>query len=301
MANRISTTSAYTRVYGDLTRTFNRMSRTQGQIASSKKLERPSDNPTDVAVALKERSTQRRLEQYANNATDAVGWLRVSDSALMGVQEQAMQARVELASAVSGATDTQSRDAIANAIEGIRDNIVQLGNTSFGGRFVFGGTASTATPPFAPGGGYVGDNGNVRRVIDEGVTVDVNMTGAAVFGTRNAGTPLAGDMFQILDEMAKAVRANDTPAIQAAEAAFQTAVDRVSTAQIHVGGVSNQVEGSMARSEMTLIDVKARLSRVEDTDIAEALISLSSDEAAYRAALGVTARVIQPTLMDFLR
>ena len=218
MANRVSTNSSFTRVYGDLTRTFNRMARTQGQIASTKKLEKPSDNPTDVAVALKERSTQRRLEQYANNAIDAVGWLRVSDSALMGVQDEAMNARVQLASAVSGATDAQSREAIANAIEGIRDNIVQLGNTSFGGRYVFAGTASTATPPFGPAGAYAGDGGAVRRVIDDGVTVDVNITGAAVFGARNAGTPLAGDMFQALDEMAKAVRADDATAMKAAGA-----------------------------------------------------------------------------------
>ena len=52
---------------------------------------------------------------------------------------------------------------------------------------------------------------------------------------------------------------------------------------------------------MRAIDVKERLSKVEDTDLAEALISLRSDEAAYQAALGVTARVIQPTLIDFLR
>jgi flagellar hook-associated protein 3 FlgL len=141
----------------------------------------------------------------------------------------------------------------------------------------------------------------VRRAIDDGVTIDINITGSAVFGTRNAAAPLSGDMFQIMTAMAAAVRAEDVPAMQAASAAFDTAVDRVSTAQIHVGGVSNQVETSINRNSQVMIDVKDRLSRVEDTDLAEAILSLKSDEASYQAALGVTARVIQPTLMDFLR
>jgi flagellar hook-associated protein 3 FlgL len=299
MTTRVSTNASQARIYGDLTRTFNRMTRTQEQIASTKKLQRPSDNPTDVAVALKERATRNRLDQYAANATDGIGWLRVTDSALMGVQEDALQAKVQLASAINGAIDSTGREAIAQALEGIRDGLVQLGNSAYGGRMVFAGSASAT--PYAADGTYNGDSGPVRRLIDEGVTLDVNVTGSAVFGTRDTTNPLNGDMFQILDAMTAAVRAGDMPAMQAAGAAFDNAVKRVSGAQIHIGGVTNQVEASMARNEQVLIDVKERLSKVEDTDLAEALISLRSDEAAYQAALGVTARVIQPTLIDFLR
>jgi flagellar hook-associated protein 3 FlgL len=141
----------------------------------------------------------------------------------------------------------------------------------------------------------------VRRAIDDGLTLDVNVTGPTVFGARDTTTPLSGDMFQIMDAMAAAVRSGDVAAMQVAGASFDAAVSRVSTAQIRVGSVSNQVETTINRNSQVLIDVKDRLSRVEDTDLAEAILSLRSDEAAYQAALGVTAKVIQPTLMDFLR
>jgi flagellar hook-associated protein 3 FlgL len=298
---RVASNAGMDRVYSDLTRTFNRMAKTQGQISSTKKLQKPSDSPTDVAVALKERSNQRRLEQYAANATDATGFLRVSDDALMGVQDAALQARVQMATAISGAIDGTGREAVAQAIGGLRDGMLQLANTTYNGRSVFAGTAASNQPAYANTGVYNGDAGSVRRAIDDGLTLDVNVTGPTVFGAHDATTPLSGDMFQIMDAMAAAVRSGDVAAMQVAGASFDAAVARVSTAQIRIGSVSNQVETTISRNSQMTIDVKERLSKVEDTDLAEAILSMRSDEAAYQAALGVTAKVIQPTLMDFLR
>ena len=50
-----------------------------------------------------------------------------------------------------------------------------------------------------------------------------------------------------------------------------------------------------------MIDLKASLSDVEDIDYAQAIIEVKSQEMAFQAALSVTAKVIQPTLLDFLR
>src|SRR4051812_17198181 len=229
---RVASNAGMDRVYSDLTRTFNRMAKTQGQISSTKKLQKPSDSPTDVAVALKERSNQRRLEQYAANATDAIGFLRVTDDALMGVQDAALQARVQMATAISGAIPGTGREAVAQAIGGLRDGMLQLANTTYNGRSVFAGTAASNQPAYANGGGYNGDAGSVRRAIDDGLTLDVNVTGPTVFGAHDATTPLSGDMFQIMDAMAAAVRSGDVAAMQVAGASFDAAVARVSTAQI---------------------------------------------------------------------
>ena len=43
------------------------------------------------------------------------------------------------------------------------------------------------------------------------------------------------------------------------------------------------------------------LSRTEDVDVAEAITKFKMLETTYRSALGVSARIIQPTLLDFLR
>jgi flagellar hook-associated protein 3 FlgL len=301
MANRVATNAALSRVGADLTRTFNRMASVQSQITSGRRLQRPSDNPSEVANALEGRATQRRMEQYAANATDAAGWLKVTDDTLVGLQERAIEAKVQLTAAVSGGASATSLEAIGQELDNIRGAMVQMANVTYQGRSIFGGTAAVTTAAYSASGAYNGDSGAVKRTVDDGVTMQVNVTGTDIFGTRNAAAPLSGDMFQVLDAMSSAARGGDVTAMAAASAAFDTAIDRMSSAQVRVGGAAVQVENTINRNETVMLDVKDRLASIEEVDLAEAIISLRSNEAAYQAALGVTARVIQPSLMDFLR
>jgi flagellar hook-associated protein 3 FlgL len=301
MANRIATNAATARISADISRTFGKMADVQSQITTGKKLQRPSDNPSGVASALEGRANQRRLEQYTANATDAAGWLRVTDDALVGLQEQAADAQIRLTAALSGGTSPSALAAIASDIDQVKAGMVQLANMTYQGRSIFGGTAAVNSAAYSASGVYNGDAGAVNRTIDEGVSLQVNVTGTDIFGTRNTTDPLQGDMFQVLDAMSAAARDASPADMTAASKAFQVAVDRMSEAQIRVGGASVQVENTISRNETVMLDVKERLSSIEDVDLAEAIIGLRSSEAAYQAALGVTARVIQPSLLDFLR
>jgi flagellar hook-associated protein 3 FlgL len=302
MANRVATSAGINRVGADLARTFNRMSEVQSQITSGKRLQRPSDNPAQVAVALEGRAAQRRLEQHTANATDAAGWIRVTDDTLVGLQEQATQAKVRLTAAVNGGNDATSLAAIAKDIENVRSSMIELANQSYQGRPIFGGTAAATSAPYTAAGVYVdGHEGTVYRTIDDGVTLAVNVSTPAIFGTRNEASPLSGDVFQVLDVMATAARTGDAAGMSASLTALTGAMDRMSEAQIQVGGASVQVDNTINRNEMMMTDVKDRLSSIEDVDLAESIITLKSSEAAYQAALAVTARVIQPSLLDFLR
>jgi flagellar hook-associated protein 3 FlgL len=301
MANRVATSAALARVGTDLSRTYNKMADVQSQITTGKRLQRPSDNPSGVANALEGRATQRRMEQHAANATDAAGWLKVTDDTLVGLQEQAIAAKSQMTAAVNGAGGASALEAIAADLDQVKAAMVQLANSTYQGRSIFGGTAAVNTAAYSTSGVYNGDAGVVNRTVDDGVTLQVNQTGTDIFGTRNASDPLKGDMFQVLDAMSSAARSGSPADMTAASAAFQTAVDRMSEAQIRVGGASVQVENTINRNESMMLDVKDRLASIEDVDLAEAIIGLRSNEAAYQAALGVTARVIQPSLLDFLR
>lgn len=300
MANRVATNAAINRISSDLTRTFNRMSDVQSQISSGRRLQRPSDDPSKVANAMEERATRRRLEQYTANATDASGWLKATDDTLVALQEQAAQAKARATSAVNGGTSAATRQAIAADIENIRSSMLQLANATYQGRSLFAGTAAVAQA-YTASGTYDGDDGAVSRTIDEGVTLQVNVHGTEVFGAADTADPLAGDLFQVLGAMADAARSGSSTAMAAASGALDGAIDRMSEAQIRVGGAAVQVDTTIGRNELVMLDVKERLSSIEDVDLAEAIISLRSDEASYQAALGVTARVIQPSLLDFLR
>jgi flagellar hook-associated protein 3 FlgL len=53
--------------------------------------------------------------------------------------------------------------------------------------------------------------------------------------------------------------------------------------------------------DSTTLDTKSALSDVEDVDVASAIVDLQMQQVAYQASLGATARVIQPSLLDFLQ
>ena len=68
-----------------------------------------------------------------------------------------------------------------------------------------------------------------------------------------------------------------------------------------VGAKVNMIDIMSERITDVGINLKELLSKTKDTDVAETQIQLVTAEAAYRASLAVTARIIQPTLVDFLR
>ena len=105
----------------------------------------------------------------------------------------------------------------------------------------------------------------------------------------------------MLDTLSTAIRNNDTTQISASMTALDTAMRRISVAQTKVGAMSQQVESTINRNDVVAQDATSRLSNIEDVDPAQAIMDFRVQENAYQAALAVTAKVIQPSLVDFLR
>ena len=82
---------------------------------------------------------------------------------------------------------------------------------------------------------------------------------------------------------------------------LDTRVDRVLTALGDIGARTNRIENMRERATSDEINLKTRLSEAEDVDLPETIMELQLQEVAYQAALNATSRVIQPSLLDFLR
>ena len=76
---------------------------------------------------------------------------------------------------------------------------------------------------------------------------------------------------------------------------------RVATAQVQLGSRASQLEDLVNSLEDSKVSLKSGISNKENIDFAEAVINMKTREAAYQAAIQATAKVIQPSLMDFLR
>lgn len=272
-----------------------RVARIQEQLSTGRVLNRPSDSPTDTTAAMRIRESLAEVKQFARNAADGQGWLNQIDSTLQSMVDQTRRARDLAVQGVNaGTASPTSREALALEVDQLRDSLISLANTRYLDRPVFGGV-TTGNVAYDPDGQYVGAPGSVDRTIAEGVKVRVDMDATAAFGANGA------NLFDDLESLSNALRSGDTAGVRAGLDALDTGMDRLTSALADVGSRANRIDRAVQRTVDDELSLRTSLSEIENVDLPKALVDLHLQETAYQAALGATARVMQPSLMDFLR
>lgn len=270
------------------------LERASDRLASQKEVRRPSDDPVRVVTSLALRNNLGKVGQYQKNISDAQSWLEITEGALGNAIDVLQRAR-ELA--VNGSTDTvpqESRLALAQEVRQLKEQLIQIANTTHGSRYIFGGTR-TSEPPYD--GGWKGNDGKIEFLISPEVTIQINLPGGDLFGDENSGA------IGVLEKMADFLE-DDTKSgtdISSVIGELDEIIDNFIAKRGEIGAKTNRMETSLDRLGETEISVIELLSKAEDADIARAIIDLKAQENAYRVTLAAGARIVMPTLMDFLR
>jgi flagellar hook-associated protein 3 FlgL len=303
----VTRVTSETMVTGSLRRLSTRLDKyekIQSQLATGKRIITPSDSPGDANRTLGLRAVQRAREQETRNAADAESWLNIADAQLQGAMERLGRAR-DLTVRGASSHDVEERRAIAAELRNVRDELVGIANFRNRGRPLFSGY-SDATPVRHDGTGWVydGDDGAVTRRVGESDVVRINLTAPQVFGFVDPADPsTAGntDVFTVIDDVIAQLDAGDLGGLSASISVVDGARARVGDALAEVGAASNTVKSAMRRTEDTLLAVRGELAEIEDVDLAEAVMELQTQEAAYQATLQALARALPPSLVSFLR
>ncbi|MDN5293490.1 MAG: flagellar hook-associated protein 3 FlgL [Eubacteriales bacterium] len=271
------------------------MERLQDQMSSGKKIKKPSDDPVNLVSALRLRTTITETEKYVANVNAALSWLETTDVALGQAGDLLQRVRELVVQGANDALPQASRQAIAAEVRQIKEQLLQVANTSHDGRYIFGGF-KTLTQPFNAAGNYLGDAvADIQYEISPGIKMTVNVTGDDVFKN-----PV--DVFQLIDDIINDLNTGNTANLSGVRlGAVDRVIDNILRVRADVGARVNRLELTRNRLEETRINVSDLLSRTEDVDMAEIITRLQMQENVYRAALAAGARIIQPTLADFLR
>jgi flagellar hook-associated protein 3 FlgL len=283
------------RSLGSLQAGLSRMARLHEELSSGRVLNRPSDSPTGTTTAMRLRDDLAATKQYQRNAQDGLAWLGLTDSTLQSATDQLREARdVGLQGANDGSMGQASRNALATTVDQLRTSLLSSANTTYLGRPVFGGVTA-GDKAFDATGAYVGEPGQVTRTVGNGLKVRVDSDPAAAFGA-------AGDtVFDHLDALATALRANDTAAVGSATQKVNADLDRLAAAHAEVGTRYQQVAAAQQKGADNEVSVSSSLSEVENVDLPKVMVDLQLQQTAYQASLAATSRVLQPSLLDFLR
>jgi flagellar hook-associated protein 3 FlgL len=292
---RVTERSIATNVLVGLQGNLTRLGETQTRLSNGKVISRPSDSPTGTVAAMQYRGDIAAAKQYSRNADDGAGWLGAADSALSNVVDGVQRARDLILQGMSSGTggSQDARDALAVEVDSVRGDSIGLANATYLNRPVFGGTTNGAQA-FSPAGAYAGDTGTVQRTVGDNLKVRVDTDGQAVFGTGNT------QLFQVLADAANDLRTNPS-ALGGDLDRLDQAFHAVQAAHAGVGARYNQITDARQAADDHVIDLTKQLSDVEDVDLPKTITELQLQQTAYQAALAAGAKIVQPSLVDFLR
>lgn len=281
----------------DLGQSLARLQTTQTRLSSGRDFAKASDNPTAAANAMTLRQQLGRLDHRARSLNDAQGWIDTADVVLMSAGDRLIAAKeITVRASNSAASDPNARVAFAAEIRAIRADLLTMANTTYGNRPLFAGT--TGATAYDASGTYLGNSAAVVRDVAAQTELVVNIPGPDVFG---AGGGPVGNVFEVLDRLAAAIEAGDGTAVAAEHVNLDAARQKLGTATVDIGARGARLIGIRSRLEADELRLKGQLNEVESVDVVDALISAKAQENSYQAALQVAAKILPPSLLDFLR
>ncbi len=295
MLNRVTTQTMAATAQLNLQAGQAKLAALQDKASNLTNITRPSDDPTGLANSLAVRGQISAAGQYSNNINDGNGWLTTADSALGQATNILNQVRDLTVQASNGTLNTSAKEAIAVEIEGLNKDLLNSANTQYLGRNVFAGSSdsagafSNATPPAFNGT----PGGTVQRRVDANQTVRVDADGGAIFGSG------AGSVFALVSNVVADIRSGAD--VSGRLTALSDSIKAVISGRADVGARQTKLMNAQNSVDGLKASLEVQRSGIEDADIGKAVMDLKLQETNYQVALAVTAKTLQPTLMDFLK
>lgn len=272
------------------------------QITTGKKINRPSDDPVIAMKGINYRTEVTEAEQYTRNATEVWNWFDHSDDVL-GKSTKAMQRMEELANQAANGTNTQDElNSIKKEVEQLKEQMIEMANTQVNGKYIFNGT-DTDKPLIKK---EKNDNGEVEIEfntgdgreemveieVSKGINMEVNVSPEGVFDQ---------GLFDHIDGFITALENGDDDEINQSLENLQDSSSNIIQSRAELGARMNRLELIEDRLENQVVIAKDTMAKNEGVEFEEAVTNLLTQEVIHRAALSAGSKIIQPSLVDFLR
>ena len=302
------------------------MSKINQQISTGKVINTVSDDPHKAIKIMNINNEIKYTEKYNYNIDESVGWMNTTDGALDNVGNLLGEIKETILKVGNG---TYSQNEMKSLNEDMNEKIKQLAdtlNSTHGGKYLFGGSSVDDAPITVienPDGTFklefskdkngqtIPNTDDLKADISSGINIDYNISVGEILNIKDGN----GNTVNLLDEinnlstlMNDIANGDEQTAAKAKETLLNDTKGKIDTLFDHVvnertslGVRVSTAEKIKELNDEDILNIQDVLSKTQDTDVVEKFIELKSAEMIYQASIQVGAKLIQPTILDYIR
>jgi flagellar hook-associated protein 3 FlgL len=307
---RISTAYFYEHATNQVVQAQKRITESQTQLSTGKKLIKPSDEPDRALLIDRFRSSIQRQEALKSNLDTRDRHLSAQETAITSAVDVMLRFKELTVQASNDSLAPTDRQAIAIEMTNLKAQLLELGNSRDDlGHYLFSGTSAT-TQPFVEVGGnvvYQGDQTSTRLTSVQKDHLAFTYSGSEVFGrvvrqdesTNNEPTSIG--FFDVVDDLITAVSSSEPDDIRRGLAETDQLFTTLDLSLVQLGADRNAIEQENTIIESNVLNLKSTLSSIEDLDYSEAVSRMNREMLAMEAAMNSFSKSTQLSLFDFMR
>lgn len=298
---------------GDMNTNLNSLNKIQKQLNTGKVFSKPSDDPFKVARSMQMYSEINANKQYNTNIKDTINWMDTTDTALSNGTKCLQRIRELMVSSGNAAYGSSELTAIKEEINERVAEFGQILNTSFDGKYIFGGKDGASKPVEVNLDGVTGENSisisgdeniinkSLKVEISSGVKVDYNVNAVEVLKFKDkAGNDI--EVTQFFDDLLNNLSdVNGKPKVVGENLdQMDKVIENMISISAKVGTVQNRMESAKDLNTAQNENLTEILSGNEDIDFMEKSMEMAVARTIYVASLQTSSKVLQPSILDFL-
>lgn len=291
---RVTQSMLTTSFLRNLSNSYNQLAKYQNQLSTGKKFFLPSDDPVAAMLGIKYHSNLDHIKQYQNNISTANKWMDSSGNALSEADSVMQRVNELTIQASNGTYNSNQLSDIADEMGQLKNQMVSVANTQVAGEYIFNGTDTNKKPVDLTSGIQVSTNAHpVKIEVNTGVNIQINTDPTTVFSK---------SLFQDLSNLQNALASGASPSVISSYIPkIRQHMDNLSGTRAELGAREDRVKLIQNRLGSQNTNVTKILSDNEDADLAKVIMKLTTQESVHSAALETGAKIMQPTLLDFLK
>ena len=314
MSLRVTQSMMSNQLLRNVSNNLGRMNTLQDQLSTGKRINAPSDDPVGLTFAMRYRSEISANDQYIRNVDSAKSSLDYTDMALSQMGDVLHRVRELMVKGADGSLPQTGYDAVKLEMDELFNQLVEIGNSKFNGKYVFNGeqtetqpypttTLNDTNPDALKAFNVATDTKQIKYELGPGMVLSVNITGNDVFGmpvTDEADTD-SDNVFHVLRQVSEALGSGVSEEVSRLLGKIDTRINTLLEQRAEIGARTNRVSLVEGRLEDISINLMSIKSKTEDADLAYVITNLKMEENVYQASLSAGAKLITPSLVDFLR